>query len=115
VHPDAGQHTSAASAQLAGDEASAGGEDHGGRDREERPAGSQPVTAPKAVLDAVLIAGSRCQSPKSTDEPASTQPVRACRCSIPQSTERKATSSSSTVPSGITTNAVSKAFALGRW
>ena len=59
--------------------------------------------------------GRMCQSPNSADEVSSTRHFVACRASMPHRTERKATSSSRIVLSGMMTNADIIAPGAPRW
>ena len=65
--------------------------------------------------EAKLSEGNTCHRPKSDDETRSTRHVPMWRDSMPHSTERKATSSSRIVPSGMTTKAVSSASDTPNW
>jgi hypothetical protein len=76
----------------------------------------RPTALPIAwLLAASPSDGSTCQMPNSADDTAVAATVPRSRRSRPHSTPRKATSSSSTVPSGMSTNAVSSACAQSRW
>ena len=76
--------------------------------------GLPPTAATPALLAPMCDAGRTCQHPKSTDIVVSTCHGRQYRASVPHSTDRKASSSESTVPSGMTTRAVRSAAGSGR-
>src|SRR2546430_2637266 len=72
------------------------------------------IPAPKTVAAAALAPvsrkeGSTCQRPKSGDDETPAHPAPRCRVTRPRRTPRDATSSSRTVPSGMTTRAASNA------
>ena len=65
------------------------------------------------LVRATSSAGSTCQRPnRAEDTTVATPAPRSCS-SIPQSTERNATSSNTTVPSGIVTRLISTADRIG--
>ena len=110
MQPDRGQQAAAAPAQLAQQHAGQPGEQHRADDGQHLSGPPGPDQAATAGLTWLSRSdGATCHNPNSTDDTnvAVTGPWPGR--TRPHSTPRKATSSNSTVPSGITTNAVTTA------